>query len=190
MAATHCKFYQFGHCRYGEHCRNRHVIELCKDENCHISICLKRHPKECRFFHVYRRCKFGDYCNYLHLEDATDSHACNDHLVKGFIEQVEALESENKKLIIKVDKLEAKYVERRKKIMAKRLLEVEAVLIDDSDEDTPEDDEEEENVSLKEELKNLISESEQRRENWEKLTLLSPDETSLATNSLEDNGLA
>ena len=59
-----------------------------------------------------------------------------------------------------------------------------------SDEDAPKDDEEEENVSLKEELKNLISESEQRRENWEKLTLLSPDETSLATNSLEDTGLS
>ena len=74
--------------------------------------------------------------------------------------------------------------------MAKRLLTVESVLIDDSDEDTSKDDEEEENVSLKEELKNLISESEQRRENWEKLTLLSLDKTSLATNSLEDNGLA
>ena len=87
-----------------------------------------------------------------------------------------------------MDKLEAKYVEMEKnfKIMAKRLLEVEAVLLDDSDEDTQEDDEEEENVSLKEELKNLISESEQRRENWEK----SPDETSLATNSLEDTGLS
>ena len=128
----------------------------------------------------------------MHLEDATDSHACNDHLVKGFIEQVEALESENKKLIIKVDKLEAKYVETEKnfKIMAKRLLMVESVLKDDSDEDTPKDDEEEENVSLKEELKNLISESEQRRENWEKLTLMSPDETSLATNSLEGTGLS
>ena len=67
---------------------------------------------------------------------------------------------------------------------------VESVLIDDSDEDTPKDDEEEENVSLKEELKNLISESEQRRENCKKLTLLSPDESSLATNSLEDTGLS
>ena len=31
MATVHCKFYQFGHCRYGDNGRYRHVKEICDE---------------------------------------------------------------------------------------------------------------------------------------------------------------
>ena len=86
--------------------------ELCKEENCQISTCSKRHQKECKVPRKYHPCKFGEYCNYLHVENL--SHAYDNHLVKDFIEKVEALESDHKYLKIKVDKFEDKYVKMEK----------------------------------------------------------------------------
>ena len=70
MAAAPCKYFQFGHCRFGEFCKHRHVKEVCNNENCEIVNCTLRHPKECRYIREYHRCKFGDFCNYSHIEKA------------------------------------------------------------------------------------------------------------------------
>ena len=37
----------------------------CENQNC-----FKRHPKNCKFYDMYKRCKFGDYCFYAHRESA------------------------------------------------------------------------------------------------------------------------
>ena len=37
---------------------------FCEKENC-----LKRHPRNCKFYDQYSRCKFGDYCAFAHREN-------------------------------------------------------------------------------------------------------------------------
>ena len=62
-----CKFYQYGHCKFSEKCRKRHVHEICEIEACDRKNCSKRHPRLCRYFQIYHRCKFQP-CSYLHEE--------------------------------------------------------------------------------------------------------------------------
>ena len=72
MAAdTICSFRKYGHCRYGETCRYRHVNENCESESCNAAFCEKRHPKECRFWNQFKRCKFGTYCSFKHSDNIT-----------------------------------------------------------------------------------------------------------------------
>ena len=42
MAAENlCKYFQFGHCKFFDKCRNRHVNELCDNSNCEVINCFK-----------------------------------------------------------------------------------------------------------------------------------------------------
>ena len=67
MAAENtCLHNKFGHCRYRDTCRHRHIQEICENSTCEIHNCEKRHPRECRFWNVYNRCKFGDFCSFKH----------------------------------------------------------------------------------------------------------------------------
>ena len=65
---TVCKFFQFGHCKFGEKCKKNHVKENCDKTICEIQACQLRHPKTCKYFSIYQFCKFGDYCDFKHPE--------------------------------------------------------------------------------------------------------------------------
>ena len=64
-----CKFNQNRFCKYLSHCRNQHVNENCQEIKCENKSCPKRHPKTCKFFQLYNRCKFGEYCAFAHVEN-------------------------------------------------------------------------------------------------------------------------
>ena len=64
-----CKFNQNGFCKFLSHCRNPHINKNCQESNCERKSCLKRHPKVCKFYQLYNRCKFGEYCAFAHHEN-------------------------------------------------------------------------------------------------------------------------
>lgn len=45
-----------------------HVQEKCSREDCDQRSCPLRHQRPCKFFQIYQKCKFGDYCAFLHNE--------------------------------------------------------------------------------------------------------------------------
>ena len=110
-AETFCRFFKFGYCKYRNFCRKNHVSELCEDENCDGSVCEKRHPKKCFYFHELHRCKFGDYCLYSHnLTQA--SSAVKDNLetkVKNLEKRIEDLEKERRALMDDLRSLESTF---------------------------------------------------------------------------------
>ena len=63
--ATVCLYNKFGHCKFKNLCRSRHVNTLCETKNCNVKICEFRHPKMCRFFRDYGLCRFNP-CSYQH----------------------------------------------------------------------------------------------------------------------------
>ena len=71
MAAQNvCQFNKFGYCKYKEGCMKLHIDENC-DNSCDNLNCVRRHPKECKYYRKYKRCKF-DPCRYLHKENNID----------------------------------------------------------------------------------------------------------------------
>ena len=64
-----CKFNQHGFCKFQSYCRKMHVSEHCMETKCENENCLKRHPKNCKFYDAYNRCKFGEYCAFAHKEN-------------------------------------------------------------------------------------------------------------------------
>ena len=176
MVNAHCKFYQFGHCRYGDLCRKEHVKEACETENCQMWNCMKRHPRECKFFKEFHRCKFGDYCNYAHLEN---SSAAASEAVKAMAAKIEILEKENVYIKKKIEELDVKNgtLVEKLKTLEDRLSEVITVL-ECTDEEDSEDETDKEHC-VQEELRNLIAESQQKRDVWEMTRTLTPENTSL-----------
>ena len=65
-AVAICLHNKFGFCKHGEKCRNRHIQEICNNDECKVNECARRHPKECRYFRLFKRCKFGEYCAFSH----------------------------------------------------------------------------------------------------------------------------
>ena len=61
-----CKFHQFGHCKFASTCRKFHTKETCNTFKCIINDCPYRHPRQCKFYVLYGRCKFGSECSFLH----------------------------------------------------------------------------------------------------------------------------
>ena len=68
-----CLHFKFGHCKYGEKCRMKHILAICKDDICEVQQCEKRHQRQCRYFSQYGRCKFSTYCSYLHVTKPDDA---------------------------------------------------------------------------------------------------------------------
>ena len=62
-----CKYNQTGFCKFRSTCPNFHENEICQVENCSPNQCIKRHPKECRYFAEYKYCKFRA-CAFAHSE--------------------------------------------------------------------------------------------------------------------------
>ena len=65
-----CQHHKYGYCKFAQLCRKFNVQEICLESNCESQNCPKRHPKLCRFFSIYQRCKFGQYCAFKHSENA------------------------------------------------------------------------------------------------------------------------
>ena len=57
---------EYGVCKYRKTCRKRHYIEICQEESCETSNCPKQHPRNCKFYNIYKRCKFGSFCLFAH----------------------------------------------------------------------------------------------------------------------------
>ena len=111
-----CAYHKYGHCKYKNTCRKRHVDELCKENACVIDLCSKRHPRQCRYYQNFGRCKCGKFCSFSHdvmantsireeilamkhrlsqLEELTFKQASD---LKTMSENIDALKKENDKL--------------------------------------------------------------------------------------------
>jgi len=62
-----CNFEKFGYCKKKRDCKDYHPTEACKNRNCNISRCRRRHPKKCKYFES-GYCKFKESCKYDHAE--------------------------------------------------------------------------------------------------------------------------
>ena len=67
-----CKYFKFGHCKFGQTCRNQHVKQVCETIECDIGSCLYRHPKHCKYYMQYQRCTFGEYCSFKHVNSGSN----------------------------------------------------------------------------------------------------------------------
>ena len=65
-----CQRNKFGFCKYNLQCKLTHSNDICDSQNCKVSQCKKRHPKECLWFRDFGRCKFFK-CAYKHLKKRT-----------------------------------------------------------------------------------------------------------------------
>ena len=92
MVALVCKHNQNGYCKFGKHCRNRHVEEICSRTKCQQPSCEMRHPLICKFYRMYGNCKFENNCAFLH--EASEEQV----KVKLLEEKVEACEDKVKML--------------------------------------------------------------------------------------------
>ena len=70
---TICKINQYGYCKFLSQCRKQHVSENCLEIMCKNRNCLKRHPRNCKYYDLYKRCKFGEYCAYAHRENPLEA---------------------------------------------------------------------------------------------------------------------
>ena len=61
-----CLHNKFGHCKFANACRLKHISEKCAIKDCEVTFCVQRHPKTCTYFSRYGRCKFGNYCSFSH----------------------------------------------------------------------------------------------------------------------------
>ena len=86
-----CLYFKFGFCSFGDHCRRQHISEVCLETSCDIQNCPRRHPKRCKFYDLYNRCKFGDYCAYAHRENYQVQEI---NLLKVKVEQLEKVLNE------------------------------------------------------------------------------------------------
>ena len=93
-AGTICLYNKFGFCKHGENCHKEHVEETCKLENCSVVDCRNRHPKNCRYYWLSKRCKFGDYCAFSHYIP-TDPVLVEMKIVKEHVKTLEEEVKEN-----------------------------------------------------------------------------------------------
>ena len=93
MAAGNiCYYKKFGHCRFLETCKYRHIETICETKECEIVNCERRHPKECRYFKEFSRCKFGDYCSFRHETTLNEGNVTLVKEVETLKERVDHLE--------------------------------------------------------------------------------------------------
>ena len=71
MAGEICKHNQKGFCKFGDHCRKKHINDICTSD-CQDKSCNLRHPRTCRYFILNGTCKFGEMCAYTHKETKQD----------------------------------------------------------------------------------------------------------------------
>ena len=67
-----CNFNKFGFCKFRDRCRKQHVNDKCENSSCDISVCMRRHPRRCKYYSEYKRCKYGEWCRFEHVENVSN----------------------------------------------------------------------------------------------------------------------
>ena len=121
MASTDCMFHKFGHCKFGDVCRHRHLTEICTTAGCIANLCEKRHPRNCIYHMRFDGCKFGDHCSYMHPEIEGQKSADTEIKVMEsriiHLEQLlEAKEDETKLLNEKISNLKSSFTKLEKEM--------------------------------------------------------------------------
>ena len=99
-----CQYFKYGYCRYRENCRHQHVHETCENNDCNISTCNRRHPLPCKYFSVYQRCKFGEFCIYKHV------------VAPRNVEEIDSIKKKVNALESHIESLNSKFSELLKKV--------------------------------------------------------------------------
>ena len=106
MADNACFFHQYGHCKFGSHCRKNHTKETCSNFPCTLQTCVKRHPKLCRYFVMTGQCKFNDTCSFLHKQhNSEEVLSKQESEIVKLKEEIEALKKHVGDLQAIVDKM-------------------------------------------------------------------------------------
>ena len=100
MTQMICTRNKFGHCKFGNSCRNIHYKETCKNLSCTSNSCEKRHPKSCNWYSRYGRCKFSP-CSYPH--DSENFDFKNNSEIKNLHERLDKFEEAISKLTEKLN---------------------------------------------------------------------------------------
>ena len=103
-----CRYYKFGFCKYLKRCQFLHIKEICENNYCDVRTCSQRHPRICSYYRDYNRCKFGEWCNFKHVNKSKNSNT-------EIIKKIKDLE----KLIVEKDALITSLVDRIKSIEEK-----------------------------------------------------------------------
>ena len=105
-----CIYNKFGHCKYGEVCRYRHVTEKCQEIGCQRYNCDKRHPKQCKYFIKFGQCKFSFSCSFVHEEifPVNRQHCDSRNDKKACESSMDFLEEDLQKQSIDATEMEAK----------------------------------------------------------------------------------
>ena len=96
MAAV-CTYFKFGHCKFRQYCRNRHVETVCEQLNCDLDVCENRHPIRCKYYENFGRCKFSP-CSFLHVKQ--------DHF-SLYLEKINVLENSMKENNLEIETLKS-----------------------------------------------------------------------------------
>ena len=72
MAETVCRHNKFGFCKFGERCHKRHVDKCCENSECDVKLCENRLPRICKYFSIYKRCKYNEFCKYKHFDESLE----------------------------------------------------------------------------------------------------------------------
>ena len=115
-----CKFHQYGHCKFGPHCRHFHTKDTCSTPACKNSSCTARHPKPCLYLSRNSYCKFGSSCSFLHQNPAPESCQLQNDVEKLKDDLQLVVTSLNIKEI-ELRKLEKKVTELEKKLSSQSL---------------------------------------------------------------------
>ena len=57
-AETTCIYAKYGKCKK-EDCNFHHPQEICCDKTCDVHLCVKKHPRHCRYFWGFNSCRNG-----------------------------------------------------------------------------------------------------------------------------------
>ena len=96
-------------------CRKQHVDVLCEDSPCDPAVCIKRHPKECKYYNNYKRCKFNP-CKFAHMENQMNDEKLTEVIEK--VNNIEEILKEKLNLEIKMREYDDKIKEYDDKIDA------------------------------------------------------------------------
>ena len=100
MASVVCSYFRRGYCKYKDRCRNLHISETCKYNDCANNSCQYRHPLPCRYFALYGVCRFGLNCSYQHDTSLMEQIMSINKNMEKFAEKLVAMEKAIKHLKI------------------------------------------------------------------------------------------
>ena len=104
-----CKHFQYGFCKYADRCKYKHISDICAKSPCENVKCTSRHPKKCKYFHIYNTCKFGERCTYDHTLKEDSSREDNLKKIEELENVIESIKTRNNELEERLHALEEGY---------------------------------------------------------------------------------